>query len=252
MPRCWRAMSIVVVAAAAAVPPNAAAQQPASAGATRPKLRVLQALPESQLFPLMNLLADSLGVHCDYCHVQVSPNFTKTPSNVGGWVWDRDDKPPKRTAREMMRMVIDLNAGPLQGKSSITCYSCHRGSTQPVRTPPLPPRPDMTTTPAAPTLPSADRLWTNYVNAVGPTDSLARAAGTIISGWDDRPESRYGRIEIALAGADRYRATLSTPDGTTIQGLNGDTGWVATNDRVQRLSAADVARLRRVAMRYRP
>src|SRR5262245_51281584 len=141
MPRCWRAMSIVVVAAAAAVPPNAAAQQPASAGATRPKLEVLQALPESQLFILMNLLADSLGVRCDYCHVQVAPDLTKTPSNVGGWVWDRDDKPPKRTAREMMRMVIDLNAGPFKGEPRITCYTCHQGSTKPARTPPMPPPP---------------------------------------------------------------------------------------------------------------
>src|SRR5262249_31746587 len=75
-----------------AVTTNAAAQQPASAGATRPNLRVLQQLPESQLFPMMNLLADSLGVRCDYCHVQATPDLNRTPSNVGGWVWDRDDK----------------------------------------------------------------------------------------------------------------------------------------------------------------
>ena len=69
----------------------AAAQQPGSAGATRPKLEVLQALPEAQLFPLMNLVATSLGVRCDYCHVQANPDLPRTPSNLGGWVWDRDD-----------------------------------------------------------------------------------------------------------------------------------------------------------------
>src|SRR6187401_1735636 len=100
-------LSLVVVVALA--PPRAAAQQPGSAGATRPNLRVLQALPEAQLFPLMNLLADSLGVRCDYCHVQAKPDFSKTPSNGGGWVWDSDDKPHKRTAREMLRMVVELN-----------------------------------------------------------------------------------------------------------------------------------------------
>src|SRR5688572_6927156 len=88
-----------------------AAQQPGTAGATRPNLRVLQELPESQLFALMNLLAQSLGVRCDYCHVQVAPDLSKTPSNVGGWVWDRDDKPQKRKAREMMQMVVDLTTG---------------------------------------------------------------------------------------------------------------------------------------------
>jgi len=82
MLRLCFAMSIAFSAAAGA---PAGAQTLPAAGATRPNLRVLQALPESQLFPLMNLLADSLGVRCDYCHVQVSPNLTRTPSNVGGW-----------------------------------------------------------------------------------------------------------------------------------------------------------------------
>jgi hypothetical protein len=224
------------------------------AGSTRPKLRVLQALPEAQLFPLMNLLADSLGVRCDYCHVQEAPDLTKTPSNVGGWLWDRDDKPPKRTAREMMRMAIDLNAGRFQGEARVTCYTCHRGSTRPERTPLLPPAvAGSARTPAPPPLPSADRVWTNYVNAVGRADTLAHAGATVISGWDDRPEGRYGKVEITVAGPDRYRATVSTPSGATSQGLDGDIAWVAAGDRVQRFSApADLARMRRIAMRYRP
>ena len=250
MLRFWSALSIVIAAAAAA--PDAAAQQAASAGANRPNLRVLQALPESQLFSLMNLLAESLGVRCDYCHVQVAPDLTRTPSNVGGWVWDRDDKPQKRTAREMMRMVIDLNAGRFKGESRITCYTCHRGSTQPARTPPLPPPAGSATSPTALPLPSADRVWTNYVNAVGPVDRAAPGTGTIISGWDDRPEGRYGKVEIVLTGTGRYRATVSRPDGTSSQGLDGELAWIATNERVQRLSGADVERLRRIAMRYRP
>jgi hypothetical protein len=243
-------MAISIAAAA----PSAAAQQPASAGASRPKLRVLQALPESQLFPLMNLLADSLGVRCDYCHVQVAPDLVRTPSNVGGWVWDRDDKPQKRKAREMMQMVIDLNAGRFKGESRITCYTCHRGSTRPARTPPLPPPADSATTPApaALPLPPADRIWTTYVNAVGRVNSSAPGTGTIISGWDDRPEGRYGKVEIVMAGTDRYRATVSKPDGSLSQGLDGEIGWITTNNGVLPLSGADLARLRRIAMRYRP
>lgn len=250
MARYWPALPLVAIVAV--IPWNAAAQEAASAGATRPNLRVLQALPEAQLFPLMNLLADSLGVRCDYCHVQVKPDFTKTPANVGGWVWSSDDKPQKRTAREMMRMVIDLNTGSFRGGARITCYTCHRGSTQPARLPPLPPLAGSANTPAAPALPPADRVWTTYVNAVGALGTPALDGGTIISGWDDRSEGRYGRVEIVMGGPDRYRATVSTPAGTISQGLDGNGGWVATNDRVQRLSGDDVARLRRIAMRYRP
>ena len=243
-------MAIVIMAAAS----EAAAQQPAVAGATRPGLRVLQALPESQLFLLMNLLADSLGVRCDYCHVQAAPDLARTPANVGGWVWDSDDKPAKRIAREMMQMVIDVNAGRFKGEPRITCYTCHRGSTQPQRTPPLPPPPGSAgsgATPAALPLPTADRVWTSYVNAVGRVDSSAAGTGTIMSGWDDRPEGRYGKVEIVMAGTDRYRATVSTPDGPSSQGLDGEIGWVTTNKGVVRLSGAASARLRRIAMRYR-
>ena len=245
--RC--AMAIVVVAA---IVPQRAAAQPGSAGAARPNLKVLQALPESQLFSLMNLVAGSLGVRCDYCHVQATPDLTKTPSNVGGWVWDRDDKPQKRTALEMMRMVVELNVSRFKGQSRVTCYTCHRGTTQPARLPPLPPAlAGSARTPAATPLPSADRVWTDYLNAVGHAASPT-AGALVIRGWDDRPEGRYGKFEVTVAGADRYRITLSTPDGTVNQGLDGEGAWVATNDRVQRLSSADVARMRRIAMRYRP
>jgi photosynthetic reaction center cytochrome c subunit len=248
MRQCICVLSIAVAASALASA-SPAAQQPAPAGATRPNLRVLQALPEPQLFILMNLVAESLGVRCDYCHVQVKPDLTKTPANVGGWVWDSDDKPQKRTAREMMRMVVDLNAGHFRGDARITCYTCHRGTTRPARVLPLPP-PAVSTNPAAPPLPATDRVWTAYVNAVGRGGSPAPGSGTIISGWDDRSEGRYGRVEIVLAG-DRYRATVTTPAGTASQGLDGDVAWVATNDRVQRLAGTDIARLRQIAMRYR-
>jgi photosynthetic reaction center cytochrome c subunit len=244
--RYWRVLSLILPAAAAA-------QQPGSAGATRPKLEVLQALPEAQLFPLMNLVATSLGVRCDFCHVQATPDLSRTPSNVGGWVWDRDDKLPKRRAREMMKMVVELNASRFRGEAKVTCYTCHRGATQPSRLPPLPPpHPGSARTPPPTPLPSADRVLAAYVSAVGGGDAAAPGTGMSIRGWDDRPEGRYGKFEITVAGSDRYRITLVTPEATTNQGLEGEVAWVATNDRVQRFSSdANVARMRRIAMRYR-
>lgn len=249
MLRYWRVLSLVLPAAAAPT----LAQQPGSAGATRPKLEVLQSLPETQLFPLMNLVATSLGVHCDYCHVQATPDLSRTPSNAGGWVWDRDDKQTKRRAREMMKMVVGLNTSVFKGEAQVTCYTCHRGATRAVRLPSLPPpAPGSARTPAPTPLPSADRVWAAYVSAVGRVDAPSPGTGTIIRGWDDRPEGRYAKFEITVAGSDRYRIVLTTPEATTNQGLAGDVAWAAANDRVQRLSSpADVARMRRIATRYR-
>ena len=249
MPRYWRILFMLVV-----LPAAAAAQQPGSAGEKRPKLEVLQSLPEAQLFSLMNLVATSLGVRCDYCHVQANPDLSRTPSNLGGWVWDRDDKPTKRRAREMMKMVVDLNASRFRGEAKVTCYTCHRGATRPSRLPPLPPPAWSTVRTASPTpLPSADRVLAAYVAAVGGGDAAAPGSGTSIRGWDDRSEGRYGRYEITVAGPNRYRLILATAEATTSQGLDGEVAWVATNDRVQRSSSAtNVARMRRIAMRYRP
>jgi hypothetical protein len=236
------------------LPTAIVAQQPGSAGATRPKLEVLQSLPEAQLFPLMNLVATSLGVRCDYCHVQVNPDLSRTPSNVGGWVWDRDDKQPKRRAREMMKMVVDLNALRFGGETKVTCYTCHRGATQPSRLLPLPPPlPGSSRTPAPTPLPTAERVWAAYVAAVGGGDAATLGTAMSIRGWDDRPEGRYGKFEITVAGRDRYRVSVTTPEISTTQGLDGEVAWAVTNDRVQRLSSpADVARMKQVAMRYRP
>ena len=250
MARYWVVPAMIIVLTVS----SAAAQQPGSAGATRPKLEVLQALPEAQLFILMNLVADSLGVRCDHCHVQSKPDLTRTPANVGGWVWDSDDKPAKKIARDMMRMVVDLNKASFGGRSRVTCYTCHQGALDPARALPMPPAPAgsyKTATPAP--LPTIDRVWENYVNAVGQPGTQPPGTGTILSGWDDRSEGRYGKFEVVLSGVDRYRATVTTADGTSRQGMDGDVVWVANNDRVQRLSGpADLARMRSIAMRYRP
>jgi hypothetical protein len=245
--RYWLVLPLVL-------PVALVAQQPGSAGEKRPKLEVLQSLPEAQLFPLMNLVATSLGVRCDYCHVQANPDLSRTPSNVGGWVWDRDDKLTKRRAREMMKMVVDLNASRFNGEAKVTCFTCHRGSTQPSRLPTLPPpHPGSSRMPAPTPLPSADRVWAAYVAAVGRVDAAAPGTGMSMRGWDDRPEGRYGRFEVTVAGADRYRVTLVGSELTLTQGLYGDVAWGLANGSVQSLSSPDaVARMRRIAMRYRP
>ena len=71
----------------------------------------------------MQYIAASLGVQCNYCHVQGQN--------------DSDDKETKKIAREMMKMVDKLNATFFDGKPRVSCASCHNGRAKPVRTPPL-------------------------------------------------------------------------------------------------------------------
>ena len=247
----FAAMFVVAVSAMLAV---AAAQAPSEppAALRRPNLQVLASVPESQLFPIMNAIADSLGVRCDHCHVRVSPDPTKTWSLAGGWVWDRDDKQPKRIAREMMRMVLDINARQFGGRMVVTCHTCHRGALAPDRFPPLPPR-DYSTiseTPA-PTLPTVEDVWNAYIRAVA--EPAGGFSTTVLTATDDRSEGRHGTLEVIFKGADRVRfMSRMPPDPLASQTITGESGWIASGSGSRPLRPDELLRVRRAALRYRP
>jgi len=218
----------------------------------RPKLQVLTTVPESQLFPMMNAISDSLGVRCDHCHVRVSPDPSKTWSLAGGWVWDSDDKPVKLVAREMMRMVLDINTRQFGGRMAVTCYTCHRGALAAGRFPALPPR-DYSTIleKPAPTLPSAEDVWNGYIRAVGgPANGFA---STVLTASDDRSEGRHGTLEVIFKGADRIRiASVVPPEEAFVQTVQGENGWIASGARSRALRPQEIPRVRGIALRYLP
>lgn len=81
----------------------------------------LKVLSADGLIPNMRAAAAGLGVMCDYCHEQDRSS---------------DAKPTKLTARMMFSMVMDINSKFPDGKVHVTCYTCHRGATEPLTAPP--------------------------------------------------------------------------------------------------------------------
>src|SRR5712691_7451632 len=51
-------------------------------------IQVLKGIPAGELIPSMQFITASLGVECDFCHVERA--------------LDKDDKKPKQTARKMI------------------------------------------------------------------------------------------------------------------------------------------------------
>ena len=104
---------------------------PAAGNAAVPKkaeeqfknIQVLKGIPADQLIPGMQFITASLGVECEFCHVEGS--------------FEKDDKKPKQTARKMMEMMFAINKDNFEGHREVTCYSCHRGSVEPVGIPPV-------------------------------------------------------------------------------------------------------------------
>ena len=94
-------------------------------------LKVLpEDIPRDSLIQVMRGFAMSLGVRCEYCHVQNPPGADGRQTMD----WKSDEKPEKEKARFMMRMTRDLNATvlphvPHRREPAVTvgCVTCHRG-----------------------------------------------------------------------------------------------------------------------------
>src|SRR5437899_4928708 len=95
--------------------PSSAPPQEKTVEQTRKNIKVLTGMPDSQLIPVMNYFAASMGRRCNFCHVVKDGQLTP----------ELDDKPEKATAREMIKMVLDLHKLTFNGSKDISCYTCH-------------------------------------------------------------------------------------------------------------------------------
>jgi hypothetical protein len=185
---------------------TAAAGQPVEK--TRKNIKVLMGLPESQLFPAMNFIGDSLGVHCDYCHV-------KAPDR---WMWESDDKPQKRIGREMIRMVLAMNQEHFDGTRKLTCYTCHRGNTQVATFAPLPPRDFVKERAAlvATPVPAPAEIVARYMAAIG--GASATKTGTAVMKASVERASGPATVEIVMKRPDKLLITVTTEKSVVKQG----------------------------------
>lgn len=257
-PRTTTSASALLNFSSAEVAATQTAKQEETVEQKRKNIQVLKGLPESQLFLVMNFIGDALGVHCDYCHVNKGTD-PKTGNDI--WVWESDDKQKKIVARQMMKMVLDINKANFGGSQSVTCYSCHRGGTSVAREVPLPPRDYAAAKPdeKEATLPTAEQLLNKYVAAAGGENAWARFKTIVMKGTLERPRGRHAdrslnigqdAVEITMKGPDKYLAKLTTPQGIAMQCINGTVAWVSSNNGSQQLSAEDLERSKRILARY--
>ena len=230
--------------------PPQGAQSEKTVDQTRKNIQVLKGLPDSQLFLVMNFVAASLGEQCNFCHVQQGKDpktgFTK-------WVWESNDKPEKQTARRMMQMVLSIKANNKVDfrENEVTCYTCHRGQTQPVGLPHMPlaqsghePGPNDAASSAPTTAPSVEQIFSKYIEAVG--GNVATGTKTLVlKGKREASQDRNWPNEITLASPDKFLIVATTPQGTVRQIVNGDKGWIMNGTNVRSLAPAAAVEAKR-------
>ena len=193
-------------------------------------IQVLKGFPADQLIPSMQFISASLGVECEFCHVQRA--------------MEKDDKKPKLTARKMMTMMMQINADSFKNEREVTCYTCHRGSVHPVGMPILsadnpaaPPAPEEE--PAAATaLPSAQAILDKYLAAVGGAAVLQKIKTRVQTGNIEVAGKKYP-IEIYSQSPDSRVSISHLPSGPSVTAFNGEAGWLSSPNGIRRMSSAE-------------
>ena len=197
-------------------------------------IQVLKGVPADQVIPAMQFIAASLGVECEFCHVKNA--------------FEKDDKDEKVTARKMMQMMFTANKETFEGKREVTCYTCHRGSTDPVGTPVIlesEPKP-ATEVAAVPSenLPKADQLIDKYVEALGGKDAIQKITSRVEKGTLTAGEMK-APVDVYAKAPDKRIAIVHMPGGDTSTAFDGHVGWLSSPGRPTReMSAAETDNVR--------
>ena len=192
-------------------------------------IKVLKDIPAGQLILSMQFIAASLGVQCDFCHVEHQ--------------MEKDDKKPKEIARKMIAMELAINKGHFDNEIQVTCFTCHRGAAKPVSVPVIlaegtKPAPAPEPEEAASTLPKPEEVLQKYLSAAGGSDAVMKIKTRVQTGKINAFGGQYP-IEVYSEAPDKRVSITHPPSGPSVTAFNGQTGWMTIPDGVHRMSSAE-------------
>ena len=202
---------------------NAAA--PKTAEQEFKNIQVLKGIPAEQLFPTMQFISASLGVECEFCHVEKA--------------FDKDDKKTKQTARKMMEMMFAINKDDFEGHREVTCNTCHRGKADPVAIPAvMTPEEEQAVEAdhhASPTAgkeqpkenagPTGEQLIENYVHALGGASAIDNVTTRVLKGKIEFGGQSFP-IDIYCKHPEQRVSYTHNPNGDSVTAFNGHEGWM--------------------------
>jgi hypothetical protein len=176
-------------------------------------IQVFKNLPAEQLIKTMEIMSSSLGVNCNFCHVQ--GDFSK------------DDKEEKQTAREMILMTVGINKNYFGGRTEVSCATCHGGKPHPASMTPLGEnlfrRPNFNQTKDA--MPTVDQVLDKYVAALGGAGALAKVKTRTIKGTRAVNDAAPIAEEVFAKSPDKMLVVTSFPQTSVSTAFNGADSW---------------------------
>jgi hypothetical protein len=171
-------------------------------------------------------------VECNFCHVEDH--------------FEKDDKKPKLIARKMMQMTLALDKGTFEGDRRVTCYSCHRGTTDPVATSELAVKVHETpkenpSTPPAPSFPTVAQIIDHYIEALGGAAALEKITSRVEVG-NGQLRGESSQVEIFTKAPGKQALIQHSVNGDDATVFDGTAGWFAVPKRpVHEMNDADIA-----------
>jgi photosynthetic reaction center cytochrome c subunit len=229
---------VIISLKAQPAPPQAANAVQSQAGPKTAEqvfknVQTLKGIPADQFIPTMQFIAASLGVECDFCHVQGA--------------FEKDDKKPKQIARKMIEMMYAINADNFDRHRQVTCNSCHRGNARPLAIPAVmgdqPETVAAVNSLAGPTMgapeakpsagPTADQLLEKYVQALGGALAVDKITSRVMKGTIDFSGKSFP-IDIYSKAPDQRISFTHLQEGDSVTAFNGHEGWLSMTNRPPR------------------
>jgi len=206
--------------------------KPKTAAEEFKNIQILKDMPADQLIPAMQFMTASLGVDCEYCHVEKA--------------FDKDDKKTKGYARHMMEMMFNINKENFDNQRWVTCYSCHQGSPHPPSIPAItakekPPvrMAEEGETASATGYPEPARLLDGYLAAVGGADVLRKISTRVVKGTVTALGEQKMPVDIYAKAPDKRVSVLHMKEGESVTAYNGKVGWLSVPGRVHMMNAQE-------------
>ena len=225
-------------AASAEASAKQAAQEPKGAGQSAggqklaeeqfKNIQALKGIPAEQLIPAMQFIGASLGVDCEFCHVHEK--------------FDSDDKKPKKIARQMITMMLDIDKNNFEGRLEVTCYTCHRGAAMPVSIPAIKDE-EMAGAPGKKpeenaALPKPEELLDQYLAAVGGAAAVEKITTRVQKGKLTAFGGQSFPAEVYSKAPDKRVSVMHLQGGDSVTAFDGQRGWLSVPGRPAHMMSA--------------